>query len=166
MHDQQYGCISDAIATGLVRRVLGAMHISANDRSHAAPELATHPAGSGHGAAARDNCPRLRPGNARTRLAAQRAESRVYALIHQGIAALPLTQSYTREEHEQRRFAEETDRAQKSKMSQHGLEVVYWFVVSVILCVNTALVTWFGARQVLAGTLTLGELLVFLSYMT
>jgi ATP-binding cassette subfamily B protein/subfamily B ATP-binding cassette protein MsbA len=99
-------------------------------------------------------------------LVAQRAESKVYALIHQGIAALPLTQSYTREQHEQRRFAAETDRAQKRKMSQHGLEVFYWFVISVILCVSTAAVTWFGARQVMAGKLTLGELLVFLSYLT
>jgi ABC-type multidrug transport system fused ATPase/permease subunit len=98
-------------------------------------------------------------------LVAQRAESKVYALIHQGIAALPLTQSYTREQHEQRRFAAETDRAQRRKMSQHGLEVFYWFVISVILCVATAVVTWFGARQVLTDKLTLGELLVFLSYL-
>ena len=98
-------------------------------------------------------------------LVAQRAESKVYALIHQGIAALPLTQSYTREQHEQRRFAKETQRARKHKMSQHGLEVFYWLAISVLLVLNTALVTWFGARQVLASHLTLGELLVFLAYL-
>jgi len=98
-------------------------------------------------------------------LVAQQAESKVYALIHQGIAALPLTQSYTREQHEQRRFARETDRAQKHKMSQHGLEVFYWFAISILLILSTALVTWFGARQVLAGHLTVGELLVFLAYL-
>jgi ATP-binding cassette subfamily B protein/subfamily B ATP-binding cassette protein MsbA len=96
---------------------------------------------------------------------AQRAESKVYALIHQGIAALPLTQSYTREQQEQRRFATETRRAQKHKMSQHGLEVFYWLAISILLILNTAMVTWFGARQVLASHLTLGELLVFLAYL-
>jgi ATP-binding cassette subfamily B protein len=98
-------------------------------------------------------------------LVAQRAESKVYSLLHQGIAALPLTQSYTREQHEQRRFALETNRAQRRKMSQHGLEVFYWFIISMILCLNMTLVTWWGVKQVLASQLTLGELLVFLSYL-
>lgn len=98
-------------------------------------------------------------------LVAQRAESKVHALIHQGIAALPLTQSYTRESQEQKRFAAETKKAQKHKMSQHGLEVFYWLVISILLIVNTAALTWFGARQVLDGKLTLGELLVFLAYL-
>ena len=98
-------------------------------------------------------------------MVAQQAESRVYALIHQGITALTLTQSYTRERDEQRRFAAETKRAQRRKMSQHGLEVFYWFAVSVLLILDTALVTWLGARQVLASHLTTGELLVFLSYL-
>jgi len=96
---------------------------------------------------------------------AQRAESKVYALIHQGITALPLTQSYTREQQEKRRFAAETNRAQRRKMSQHGLEVYYWLVVSVLLILDTTLLTWFGAKQVLSSHLTLGELLVFLAYL-
>ncbi|MEY2409915.1 MAG: ATP-binding cassette, subfamily bacterial [Verrucomicrobiota bacterium] len=98
-------------------------------------------------------------------LAAQQSESKVYSLIHQGILAMPLIQSYTREQHEQERFKTETARAQKNKMSQHGLEVLYWFVISVILGLSTAAVTWFGARQVISGALTLGELLIFLAYL-
>jgi len=98
-------------------------------------------------------------------LAAQQAESKVYSLIHQGIAAMPLVQGYARERHEERRFKTETERARRHKMSQHGLEVLYWFVISIILGLSTAAVTWFGARQVMAGELTLGELLVFLAYL-
>jgi ATP-binding cassette subfamily B protein/subfamily B ATP-binding cassette protein MsbA len=98
-------------------------------------------------------------------LVAQQAESKVYALIHQGVAAMPLIQSYTREQHEQRSFNAQTEQARRHKMSQHGLEVFYWLVISVILSVSTALVTWFGARQVLASSLSLGELLVFLAYL-
>ncbi len=98
-------------------------------------------------------------------VAAQQAESKVYSLIHQGIAALPLIQSNTREEHEQKRFNTQTERAQSSKMSQHGIEVFYWFLISLILSASTAAVTWFGARQVLGLSLTLGELLVFLAYL-
>jgi ATP-binding cassette subfamily B protein len=98
-------------------------------------------------------------------LVAQRAESKVYALIHQGITAMPLTQSYTRERQEQKRFDTETRRARQSKMSQHGLEVFYWLIISIVLVLNTALVTWIGARAVLQSQLSLGELLVFLAYL-
>ena len=95
---------------------------------------------------------------------AQRAESKVYSLIHQGITALPLIQSHAREQHEQRRFTDHTERARHHKMAQQGLEVLFWCAISVILAVCTLGVTWVGAHQVLAANLTLGELLVFLAY--
>jgi ATP-binding cassette subfamily B protein/subfamily B ATP-binding cassette protein MsbA len=98
-------------------------------------------------------------------LVAQQAESKVYSLINQGISVLQLVQSNTREQHEQRRFNVQTEKARRFKMSQHGLEVTYWFVISLILTASTVAVTWFGAREVLASKLTLGELLVFLAYL-
>jgi ATP-binding cassette subfamily B protein/subfamily B ATP-binding cassette protein MsbA len=97
-------------------------------------------------------------------MAAQRAESKVYSLIHQGITALPLIQSHAREHHEQRRFTAHTEQARQQKMAQQGLEVFYWCSISVILAASTLGVTWVGAHQVLAANLTLGELLVFLAY--
>ncbi len=98
-------------------------------------------------------------------LVAQQAESKVYSLIHQGISVLQLVQSNTREQHEQRRFNVQTEKARRFKMSQHGLEVTYWFVISLILTATTVAVTWFGAREVLASKLTLGQLLVFIAYL-
>ena len=98
-------------------------------------------------------------------LVAQQAESKVYSLIHQGISVLQLVQSNTREQHEQRRFNVQTEKARRFKMSQHGLEVTYWFVISLILTASTVAVTWFGAREVLAAKLSLGQLLVFIAYL-
>jgi ATP-binding cassette subfamily B protein/subfamily B ATP-binding cassette protein MsbA len=96
--------------------------------------------------------------------AAQQAEGKVYALIHQGITALPLIQSHAREDHERRRFMTHTEAARQQKMAQQGLEVFYWGSISVILSACTLGVTWVGAQQVLAANLTVGELLVFLAY--
>jgi ATP-binding cassette, subfamily B, bacterial len=96
--------------------------------------------------------------------AAQQAEGKVYSLIHQGITALPLIQSNAREHHEQQRFTAHTEEARQHKMAQQGLEVFYWGSISVILSACTLGVTWVGAQQVLASTLTVGELLVFLAY--
>ena len=95
---------------------------------------------------------------------AQQAESKIYALIHQGITALPLIQSNAREHHERQRFTAHTEEARHHKMAQQGLEVFYWGSISVILSACTLGVTWVGAQQVLAANLTVGELLVFLAY--
>lgn len=95
---------------------------------------------------------------------AQQAEGKVYALIHQGITALPLIQSHAREHHERQRFTAHTEQARQQKMAQQGLEVFYWGSISVILSACTLGVTWVGAQQVLAANLTVGELLVFLAY--
>jgi len=97
---------------------------------------------------------------------AQRAEGKVYSLIHQGITALPLIQSHAREDHERERFASHTEQARQQKMAHQGLEVVFWCAISVVLAACTLGVTWVGAQQVMAGRLTLGELLVFLAYVT
>ncbi len=99
-------------------------------------------------------------------MTAQRAEGKVYSLIHQGITALPLIQSHAREHHERERFASHTEQARRQKMAHQGLEVAFWCAISVILAACTLGVTWVGAQQVLAGRLTLGELLVFLAYVT
>jgi ATP-binding cassette subfamily B protein/subfamily B ATP-binding cassette protein MsbA len=98
-------------------------------------------------------------------LEAQQAEGKVYSLIHQGIAGLQLVQSNTREQHEQRRFNVQTEKARRFRMSQHGLEVTYWFAISLILTASTVAVTWLGAREVLASKLSLGELIVFIAYL-
>jgi ATP-binding cassette subfamily B protein/subfamily B ATP-binding cassette protein MsbA len=96
---------------------------------------------------------------------AQQADSRLTALVQQAIAALPLTQCYTREEYEAGRFHSEADAAQTRRLTQHGYELAYGFIVAAIFGLSTAVTTWLGARQVFVGYLTVGKLFVFLSYL-
>jgi hypothetical protein len=49
------------------------------------------------------------------------------------------------------RFRAEADEAQTRRLSQHGSELGYGFVVAVIFGFGTAVTTYLGARQVLAG---------------
>ncbi|MFM8471740.1 MAG: ABC transporter ATP-binding protein [Limisphaerales bacterium] len=96
---------------------------------------------------------------------AQQADSQVTSLVQQNIAALPLVQSYTREEHEAARFGTHTEEAHRHRLSQHGWEVAYWCAVTAVLGLGAAGILWLGAGQVIEGTLTTGELLVFLTYL-
>lgn len=105
-------------------------------------------------------------GMSRRSLAAHQADSQVAGSIQQTIAALPLIQSYTREDWEQQRFADRVREAYQRRLSQHGWEIVYSLVIAAAFGIITAALAWLGARQVMAGRLTLGELLVFLGYLS
>lgn len=98
-------------------------------------------------------------------LAAHQADSKVSSLTQQGIAAVALTQSSVRESEEHGRFTSQAEAARKARVSQHGLELFYWLIIAVIFGFGTAALVWLGAREVAAGRLTLGELLIFLAYL-
>ena len=98
--------------------------------------------------------------------AAQQADSRVTSLVQQGIAALPLTQSYTREAHEAGRFHAQTVVAREQRLAQHGWEVWYLLAIAAVFGLGTAGISWLGAHEVLAGRLSVGELLIFLAYLS
>ena len=98
-------------------------------------------------------------------VAAQQADSKVTSLVQQSIAAMPLIQSYTREEQEKSAFGERVVEAEGKRISQHGSELLYWFAITTVFGIGTAALTWLGANQVLQGKLTVGELLVFISYL-
>ena len=96
---------------------------------------------------------------------AQQADSRVTSLVQQNISALPLIQSYTREEHEQRQFDRQAANAQQRRLSQHGWELIYWFAISIAFSAGTAATVWVGSNEVLAQRLSVGQLVVFLAYL-
>ena len=97
--------------------------------------------------------------------AAQQADSQVTSLVQQNISALPLIQSYTREDREQRQFDQHASVAQARRLSQHGWELIYWLAISLTFAAGTAAIVWFGSHEVLAQRLTVGQLIVFLAYL-
>jgi len=99
-------------------------------------------------------------------LAAHNADSGVTTAIQQAIHLMPLIQSFTRESHEQARFSKKVKTAFASRRDQHQTEIWYWLVIALLFGAGAALMLWFGGREVLRGRLTLGELVIFLSYLT
>ena len=96
---------------------------------------------------------------------AQRADSQVTTLIQQGISAVALNQSYTREAEVSGRFQAQTGLAQGARLAQHGWEVVYGLMIMLVFGAGTAALLWCGAGEVMAGKLTTGQLLIFLAYL-
>jgi ATP-binding cassette subfamily B protein/subfamily B ATP-binding cassette protein MsbA len=107
--------------------------------------------------------------NARIAASAQRArerESGVYALVQGALSSIRVIQAFTRERDEHRRFMAASRASLAAMLDLYTLQTVYSWVVGVVLAVGTALVVWAGARHVMAGSLTLGELVVFTAYLS
>jgi len=98
-------------------------------------------------------------------LAAHQADSKVTSLVQQNIASLPLVQSYAQEAREGAAFQAQIDESRRKRASQHGLEVLYWLVIAVLFGLATAVLTWWGAREIQASRLSVGELVIFLAYL-
>ncbi|MBI2525948.1 MAG: ABC transporter ATP-binding protein [Candidatus Rokubacteria bacterium] len=106
--------------------------------------------------------------NARlTRVAGEvrRHESEVYAVVQQTMSTMRVIQAFTREEDEHRRFMTANRQSLAAGLRLYTLQTFYSSVVNVVIALGTAAVVWVGARHVLDGSLSLGSLVIFVSYL-
>ena len=93
-------------------------------------------------------------------------KSSVFSLVQWAIPALRVTQAFTKEEEEHRRFMVLSQKSLRAELHFYLLQNFYSGMVGVVIAIGTAVVIWVGARHVLAGTLTIGALIVFAAYLT
>jgi ATP-binding cassette subfamily B protein len=106
--------------------------------------------------------------NARiTRVAghARERESEVYAVVQQAMSTMRVIQAFTREEDEHRRFMAASRQSLAAGLRLYTLQTFYSCVVNVVIALGTATVIWVGARHVLDGSLSVGSLVIFVSYL-
>jgi ATP-binding cassette subfamily B protein/subfamily B ATP-binding cassette protein MsbA len=92
-------------------------------------------------------------------------ESEVYGVVQRAMAAMRVIQAFTRENEEHRRFMTASERSLDAGLRLYTVQSFYAGMVSVVIAFGTAAVVWVGARHVLDGTLTVGSLVVFISYL-
>ncbi|HZS83669.1 MAG TPA: ABC transporter ATP-binding protein [Stellaceae bacterium] len=93
------------------------------------------------------------------------AESRVYSLVQWAFSSIKVVQAFTKEEEEHRRFMGASRASLGSTLRLYSWQTLYSGIVNVVIAGGTALVVYAGGRAVLGGRLTLGELVVFISYL-
>lgn len=93
------------------------------------------------------------------------AEGRVEAHLHQTLSGIAVVQSFGQEERELRRFGEATGRAAEAQRRNALTKGWAGLATGGVSAVGSAVVLAFGAREVMASRLSLGELLVFLAYL-
>ncbi|WP_243438362.1 ABC transporter ATP-binding protein [Fundidesulfovibrio soli] len=92
-------------------------------------------------------------------------ESQVYSTVENIFNSISLVQAFAREDEERRRFVAESRHSFDRKLSLYSLQTAYGWIIGAITAAGTSYVLYVGARHVLEGTLTTGELLIFLGYL-
>jgi ATP-binding cassette subfamily B protein/subfamily B ATP-binding cassette protein MsbA len=92
-------------------------------------------------------------------------ESQVYSTVENIFSSISLVQAFAREDEERRRFVAQSQHSFDRKLSLYSLQTAYGWVVGAITAAGTAFVLYIGARHVIDGVLSTGELLVFLGYL-
>jgi ABC-type multidrug transport system fused ATPase/permease subunit len=85
--------------------------------------------------------------------------------LHEQFAAISTIQSFTQEEAEARAFEAQSERFLDSVLSNVRLQSVALGATGFLTAIGPILVLWFGAREVLAGRLTIGTLMAFYAYL-
>ena len=92
-------------------------------------------------------------------------EGEVYGVVQRAMAAMRVIQAFTREDEEHRRFMSASGKSLDAGLRLYTLQTFYAGIVNLVIALGTAAVVWVGARHVMDGSLTVGSLVVFISYL-
>ena len=93
------------------------------------------------------------------------SESEMVAVEIQGLESQREVKAFEAEELEERRLSKASQAAVKSTLGARRIKAQLSPVVSVSVAIPTALVLWRGADLIVTGTMTAGDLTVFLAYL-
>jgi ATP-binding cassette, subfamily B, bacterial len=97
--------------------------------------------------------------------ALRRQEGEVVSVLEEVLSSIRVVKAFAREDYEQKRFERESRESVEKALRARNFKAKLPPIVEIIVACGTCLVLWYGARLVLAGSLTGGELLVFLLYL-
>jgi ATP-binding cassette subfamily B protein len=92
-------------------------------------------------------------------------ESSAMAVAHEGLSAARVVRAFGGETREQQRFVEHASRGARGQVQVAMLEGGFGVLVGLAVAAGTAAALFVGVLHVRSGILTLGELLVVLSYL-
>src|SRR5579885_760969 len=95
----------------------------------------------------------------------KKKESEIVSVVQEVITSIHVVKAFAREAYEQKRLEEESLETVDVALRARGLKARLAPLVEIIVAIGTALVLWFGARMVLAGSLSAGALVVFIFYL-
>ena len=95
----------------------------------------------------------------------RKKEGQIVSVIQEVLTSMRVVKAFAREDYEQKRLEEESLENVEIVLRARSMKARLTPIVTVIVSVGTGLVLWFGARLVLAGSLKVSSLIVFIWYL-
>jgi ATP-binding cassette subfamily B protein len=96
----------------------------------------------------------------------KKLESSALAVVQEVLAALRVVKAFGQEDREKERFFRRSSEGVQARLRLTVIEGGFGLLVGLISAIGTSAVLWVGIRHVQSGALTLGELLLVMSYLS
>jgi ATP-binding cassette, subfamily B, bacterial len=95
----------------------------------------------------------------------RKKEGEIVSVVQEVLSAMRVVKAFAREDYEQQRLEEQSLEGVEIALRARSLKAKLSPLVEITVAVGTCLILWFGARIVLAGSLSAGSLVVFILYL-
>ena len=97
--------------------------------------------------------------------AQQEVEAQIYDVVEQTFSAIPVVQAFGRETFNNQRFHRVNQETLAAILSNTKIQMQFKILMGLATAGGTAGILWLGAKHALAGDLSIGAILLFLSYL-
>ena len=87
-------------------------------------------------------------------------------VVQENLTGIRVVKSFVREDYEEEKFAKRNGDLKESSMRAFGMVVINMPVMMLVVYSTSIAVMWFGGKMVYAGTLPVGDLTAFFTYIT
>jgi ATP-binding cassette subfamily B protein/subfamily B ATP-binding cassette protein MsbA len=95
----------------------------------------------------------------------QEVEGEIYNVVDQSLSSIPIVQAFDRQSESEQRFRQTADAAVAAALSTTSVQLQFKVFIGLSTALGTAGILWLGATRTLEGHLTVGGIIVFLSYL-
>src|SRR5438309_6448077 len=97
--------------------------------------------------------------------AVRKKEGEIISVVEEVLSSIRVVKAFAREDYEVKRLEEQGLEQVEIALKARALKAKLTPAVNLIVATGTCLVLWFGARLVLSGSLSAGEMVVFILYL-
>jgi len=95
----------------------------------------------------------------------QEVEARIYTLAEQVFSAMPIVQAFNREPFNDAQFRKINNDTVDATLTLTRVQLKFKILIGLATAIGTAGILWLGAREALNGSMSIGQIVLFLSYL-
>jgi len=85
-------------------------------------------------------------------------------IVHQSLLSVMVVQSYVREEYEYKKFSRQIHQVADNLLKVQRMNAIFIPLVEFLAAIGLTIIIWYGGREVINGSLTIGGMFAFLVY--